>query len=186
MTIPGKNEAYELLQKKLGNNVKEEKAAMLALIEALAYSPLAICQAATNMTRQIPRTSVSTYLSEFTSTVEPLELEPRDSCTCIDNLIKTRSQIASRQNCLKQNTVTDALLFMSFFDPEDIPTSVLQSDTPDAPEKTGSAQSNPDILREYLASSKTRGPEAFKAYPHLQFYTQKWLLSSSETQNWIR
>ncbi|KIL86406.1 nucleoside phosphorylase domain [Fusarium avenaceum] len=185
MKIPGKDEAFALLQKKLGNNVKEEKAAMLALVEALAYSPLAICQAAANMTRQSPRTSVSTYLSQFTNTLESLDLEHRDPSICIENPIKTASHITSRQNCLKRNTVADALLFMSFFDPQDIPTSALQSYAHDVLGKTRSAQLSPHILHEYLAPSKIREPEMFKTYPYLQIYTQKWLLSSSETQCWI-
>ncbi|KAM0443251.1 hypothetical protein ACHAQK_003614 [Fusarium lateritium] len=186
MMIPGKDEAFQLLQKKLGNNINEDKAAMLALIDALAYSPLAICQAAANMTRQSPRTSVSTYLSEFTSTVDSLDPELNDPYSSVENPVKITSQITPRQNRLKRNPDTNALPFMSFFDPEDIPMSIFQSDVLSVPEKTGSTQLCPDILREYLVSSKTSESEMFKAYPHLLVYAQKWLLSSSETQCWVR
>ncbi|KAM0482773.1 hypothetical protein ACHAP7_004274, partial [Fusarium lateritium] len=138
------------------------------------------------MTRQSPRTSVSTYLSEFMSTTESLHPELNGPYIPVENPIKITSQITSRQNRLKRNPGTDALPFMSFFDPEDIPMSTFQSDILNIPGKTGSTQLSPDILREYLASSKTSESEMLKAYPHLLFYAQKWLLSSSETQCWIR
>lgn len=186
MAISSKDEVLQLLQTRLGNDSLEDKAAVLALIDALVYSPLAICQAATNITRQSHRTCVSTYLSEFTNTIESLDRGLDDPYTSVENPIKTTLQITSRQNLIKRNLNTYALPFMSFYDPKFIPISTLQSYALDVPHETGSLQLSPDMLREYLASSKAREPEMFGAYPNLQLYVQKLLLSSSATQCWIR
>ncbi|KAM6510860.1 hypothetical protein FSOLCH5_011305 [Fusarium solani] len=192
-----KSQALQLLQIRLGEDGAEDNVAMSDLVDDLNYMPLAITQAAAYIKRRGPRISVSTYLDEFRrSDKKRANLLNRDAGDLrrdesASNSIVTTWQITFEQIRRERSSAADLLSFMSFFNPQGIPESMLQAYACDrGPDGEGDLDENLDedleTLRGYSLVAVTADSESFEMHALVQFCTRVWLSSFCDTQRWER
>lgn len=123
--------AIELLQKKAGHQSDVENVARL--VEVLEYMPLAITQTGPYIRQRAPRTSVSKYLKDFEkSDRHKLSILNRDEGKDlrrdreVSNSVIIIWQISFEVIRSEQQSATDLLSLMSFFDHQGMPESLVR------------------------------------------------------------
>ncbi|KAF6803318.1 Kinesin light chain 5, partial [Colletotrichum plurivorum] len=132
-TVPTmeKEQALQLLQRKLGRNVNE--AAALRLIRTLECIPLAINQAAAYIHRRSPRVTVESYLEEFHNserrkgTLLRSDRGDVQRYEDVSNSVVVTWQVTFEQIKQKQPRAADLLSLMSYFQAENIPEYMLHN-----------------------------------------------------------
>ncbi|KAH7124721.1 TPR domain protein [Dactylonectria macrodidyma] len=193
LTIPAMKteEACQLLREKLG--VSYDDGAAADLVRDLNHMPLAITQAAAFINRRAPRMSIPAYLNEFRrSDKKKASLLNKDvgdlrRDESASNSIVTTWQITFEQIRHERPSAANMLSFMSFFNPQGIPESVLQAYACEYGEygEDGFDQ-DVETLRGYSLVAVTADKEILKMHALVQFCTQIWLSSSSNMQQWER
>ncbi|KAL6406226.1 Kinesin light chain [Ilyonectria robusta] len=193
LTIPAMKteEACQLLREKLG--VSYDDGAAADLVRDLNHMPLAITQAAAFINRRAPRMSIPAYLNEFRrSDKKKASLLNKDAGDLrrdesASNSIVTTWQITFEQIRHERPSAANMLSFMSFFNPQGIPESVLQAYACEYGEY-GEDGLDQDIetLRGYSLVAVTADGEIFKMHALVQFCTQVWLSSFGDMQQWER
>ncbi|WAO96033.1 NACHT domain-containing protein [Fusarium falciforme] len=185
-----RDEACQLLRGKLGLNHDNGSAA--DLVRVLDYMPLAITQAAAFINRRAPRMSTSKYLDEFRrSDTKRVRLLDRDAGDLrrdesASNSIVTTWQITFDQIRRERSSAADLLSFMSFFNPQGIPESVLRAYIRDQLEGgEDDFEEDLEVLRGYSMVAAMTDSDVFQMHTLVQFCTQLWL-SSDEMQRWKR
>ncbi|KAH7124607.1 hypothetical protein EDB81DRAFT_730860, partial [Dactylonectria macrodidyma] len=191
VTIPTMKteEACQLLREKLEIDYDDREAADLARV--LDYMPLAITQATAFINRRAPRMSIPTYLNEFRrSDKKKASLLNKDAGDLrrdesASNSIVTTWEITFEQIRRERPSAADLLSFMSFFNPQGIPESVLQAYACDYGEDGEDCLDDDlETLCGYSLVVVTADKEILKMHALVQFCTQVWLLSSSNMQQW--
>jgi tetratricopeptide (TPR) repeat protein len=201
------NQALQLLRNKLREEYDEGVAS--DLIRALEYVPLAITQASAYILQRSPRMSPSKYLAYFrrnemkkTSLLQramaDLQRDPRAS-----NSVIATWQITFEGIRQDRKSAADLLVFMSFFNPQDIPEWVLRSykrrsrgqdmtidDGRNGARDEGSSdeefEDDLDILCEYSLVATTTDKDVFEMHALVQFCTQVWFSSFDDAHTWKR
>jgi len=188
-------EACQLLHEKL--QVGYEAGAAVGLVHALDHVPLAITQAAAYINRRAPRMSISAYLDEFRKSDKKraslLNKDAgdlrRDGST--SNSVVTAWQITFEQIRRDRPSAADLLSFMSFFNPQGIPESILRTyardDGEDGEEDLDEdLDEDLEVLRGYSLVAVTAESDIFEMHALVQFCTRVWLSSFGDTQHWER
>ncbi|KAG7402978.1 Kinesin light chain [Fusarium oxysporum f. sp. rapae] len=191
--IMKESQALQLLRTRLGEEGAEDNATMSDLVDELNYMPLAITQAAAYIKRRGRRMSVSAYLDEFRRSdkkrasllnTDAGDLRRDESAS---NSIATTWQITFEQIRQERPLAADLLSFMSFFNPQGIPESVLQAY---ARGHRGGGEDDLDedleVLRGYSLLVVTADREVFEMHALVQFCTRVWLLTFDDMQRWER
>ncbi|KAI8680532.1 NACHT domain-containing protein [Fusarium keratoplasticum] len=187
-----KSQALQLLQIRLGEDGAEDNVAMSDLVDVLNYMPLAITQAAAFINRRAPRMSISKYLDEFRrSDKKRANLLNRDAGDLrrdesASNSIVTTWQITFDQIRHERPSAANLLSFMSFFNSQGIPESVLRAYIQDQLEGgEDDFEEDLETLRGYSLVAVTADNESFEMHALVQFCTRLWL-SSDKIQRWKR
>ncbi|KAH7117472.1 hypothetical protein EDB81DRAFT_892338 [Dactylonectria macrodidyma] len=193
--IMEKSQALQLLQNGL-KECAEDVAVMTDLIDDLNYMPLAITQAAAYIKRRRPRMSVSAYVDEFRrSYKKKASLLNRDGGDLrrdesASNSIVTTWQITFEQIRRDRTSAADLLSFMSFFNPQGIPESALQTyvrkDGEDGEDLDEDFDEDLEVLCGYSLVAVTAESDIFEMHPLVQFCNRVWLSSFGNTQHWER
>ncbi|KAH7116615.1 P-loop containing nucleoside triphosphate hydrolase protein [Dactylonectria estremocensis] len=193
LTVPPMKtgEACQLLREKLEIDYDDGAAADLARV--LNYMPLAITQATAFINRRAPRMSIPTYLNEFRrSDKKKASLLNKDAGDLrrdesASNSIVTTWEITFEQIRRERPSAADLLSFMSFFNSQGIPESVLQAYACDyGGDDEDYLDEDLETLRGYSLVAVTADKEILKMHALVQFCTQVWLSSSSNMQQWER
>ncbi|KAK7423699.1 hypothetical protein QQX98_000889 [Neonectria punicea] len=124
------SQALQLFQTKLLGECDEAAA---DLLRALDYIPLAITQAAGYINRRAPRISVRTYLNNLQKNDKKkgslLNTDGGDlrRDEAVSNSVVITWQVTFEQIRRERPSAADLLSFMSFFNPQGIPESILRS-----------------------------------------------------------
>ncbi|KAI8666162.1 hypothetical protein NCS57_00840200 [Fusarium keratoplasticum] len=188
-------EACQLLHEKL--QVGYEAGAAVGLVHALDHVPLAITQAAAYINRRAPRMSISAYLDEFCkSDKKRANLLNRDAGDLrrdesASNSIMTTWQITFEQIRRERPSAADLLSFMSFFNPQGIPESILRTyardDGEDGEEDLDEdLDEDLEVLRGYSLVAVTAESDIFEMHALVQFCTRVWLSLFGDMQHWER
>ncbi|KAM0562365.1 hypothetical protein ACHAPJ_002055 [Fusarium lateritium] len=177
-------QAFKLLQTGLGQERDRKDESVIALLEALDYLPLAISQAAAYIRRNRPVMSVTKYLSVLknsnTRLANILEKEMpdlrRDDSASYS--VITTWQITFNQIRRERQSAADLLSFMSFFDTQGIPESLLTAYyKKHCKDNKSSLDDDLEILRDYSLISVSCEGDMFKMHPLVQFCTRAWIKS---------
>ncbi|KAM5342899.1 hypothetical protein ACJ41O_013865 [Fusarium nematophilum] len=128
-----KSQALQLFRNRLGEQCADSQMVMADLVVDLNNMPLAITQAAAYIRRRGTRMSISTYLNEFRKNDKKrASLLNKDAGDLrrdesADNSTVTTWQITFEQIRRERPSAADLLSFMSFFSPQGIPESALQT-----------------------------------------------------------
>jgi tetratricopeptide (TPR) repeat protein len=191
-------QALQLLQNKLEDGFNEDGAA--DLLDALNYIPLAITQAAAYISRQAPRTTISSYLDEFRKNDrKKTNLLNRDlgdlrRDACASNSVIATWQISFEHIREERRSAAELLSLMSFFNPQGIPESVLRSHARNTTEADDGGDDKEDIddqlnddldtLRAYSLVTATAESEMWEMHHLVQFCTRVWLSSFTDVEKW--
>ncbi|USP74607.1 hypothetical protein yc1106_01881 [Curvularia clavata] len=189
-------EGLQLLRNKLQDPPIEESA--MDLLRALDCIPLAIAQAAAYINRR-GRMTVADYLAEFRKNSKKREsllnwdageLRRDESAS---NSVVTTWQMSFEQIQRERRSAAELLSLMSFFNPQDIPESVLRrhsresargAELEDDEDADSAFNEDLDTLRAYSLVSITADSDACKMHALVQFCTQVWLASCNEVEQW--
>ncbi|KAJ4243339.1 hypothetical protein NW762_014825 [Fusarium torreyae] len=207
--IMGKEQALELLQRRLDN--KTEEAAATDLVRTLDCIPLAINQAAAYINRRSPRVTVESYLKEFYGNEKQKDsllrsdkgdLGRRDG---VSNSVVMTWQVTFEQIRREQPRAANLLSLMSQFQAQNIPEIMLRSyddasTTPDdeidadavdiGSESAGESgridfENDMDVLRGYsLVNFSTMG--LLEMHSLVQFCTRSWISEFGDPARWSR
>ncbi|KAL6406227.1 hypothetical protein AUP68_10396 [Ilyonectria robusta] len=190
-----KSQALQLLRNRLGE-CAEDDVVMTDLVDDLNYMPLAITQAAAYIKRRRPRMSASAYVDEFRrSHKKKASLLNRDGGDLrrdesASNSIVTTWQITFEQIRRDRPSAADLLSFMSFFNPQGIPESALQTyvrkDGEDGEDLDEDFDEDLEVLCGYSLVAVTAELDVFEMHALVQFCTRMWLSSFGDTQHWER
>ncbi|KAH6983308.1 P-loop containing nucleoside triphosphate hydrolase protein [Ilyonectria sp. MPI-CAGE-AT-0026] len=185
------SQALQLLRNRLGE-CAEDDVVMSDLVDDLNYMPLAITQAAAYIKRSRLRMSVSAYVAEFRrSHKKKASLLNRDGGDLrrdesASNSIVTTWQITFEEIRRERPSAADLLSFMSFFNPQGIPESVVQAYACKYSEDSAdSLNEDIEVLCDYSLVEVTAELDVFEMHALVQFCTQLWL-SVVDTQRWKR
>ncbi|KAM6513158.1 hypothetical protein FALCPG4_015623 [Fusarium falciforme] len=188
-----KSQALQLLRTRLGEEGVEDNVAISDLVDDLNYMPLAINQAAAYIKRRGPRMSISAYLDEFRrGDKKKANLLNRDAGDLrrdesASNSIVTTWQITFEQIRHERPSAADLLSFMSFFNPQGIPESVLRAYIRDQLKDGGDEfEEDLEVLRGYSLVAITAERDMFEMHALVQFCTRVWLSSFGDMQQWAR
>ncbi|KAF2679034.1 TPR-like protein, partial [Lentithecium fluviatile CBS 122367] len=202
----------ELLRKKLGAEVDEDRIAELA--RALEFMPLALVQAAAYIRQRAPRCSVRQYLEEFYKSDKKrtglLEYDGgrlrRDEEA--KNSILITWQISFEHILQARRSAADLLSLMSFFDRQGIPEALLRNQDRTDNRRNGEAviyrgsedsDSNDNeseaslddgfeedivTLRDYSFIGVTTNSSTFEMHRLVQLAMQKWLKEQGQLEMW--
>ena len=186
-------QSLQLLRNKLEDMPDQEGAA--ELVRALDFLPLAITQAAAYINRGA-RMTVSGYIDQFRRNDKRKEsllnsdlgdLRRDESAS---NSVMLTWQISFERIREEKQSAADLLSLMSFFNPQGIPESILRkhSGTLARPGCENEAYSAFDedlnILQAYSLISATAKTDMCEMHALVQFCTQVWLSSFSNTAGW--
>ncbi|KAF2818105.1 hypothetical protein CC86DRAFT_238310, partial [Ophiobolus disseminans] len=194
--VMNEDEGLQLLRKKLRDPLIKESA--VKLLHALDCIPLAVTQAAAYINRRA-RMTVAGYLKEFQKNSKKRESllnwdagELRRD-TSASNSVVTTWQMSFEQIRHERRSAAELLLLMSFFNPQGIPESTLRRYSSDAAgaadaesgEEVHSAfEEDLDTLQAYSLMSMTADSDTCEMHALVQFCTQVWLSSFSNTEQW--
>jgi tetratricopeptide (TPR) repeat protein len=180
--------AIALLEKKLGSDISRDEA--LCLINALDSMPLALSQAAAFITQRAPRMSVSRYVEDINKSDQiRAHLLTRDEGDIRRDGQASNSVFATWQisfDYIRKHTPTAARLlsFMSMFDRQNIPESLLINKYADS--ENGECDFDDDIHMLFsfsLVKMNVDGRE-FEMHRLVQISTKKWLELNDELETW--
>jgi hypothetical protein len=210
--------ALELMQKKIG--IADQKDDIMRLATDLDYMPLAMAQAAAYIHKRAPRCSVRQYTEELhRSQKAKLSLLNRDETDLrrdreASNSIISTWQISFEHVRNLRPSAADLLSFMSFFDRQAIPETLLlasiKSGSGDISENSGFdfldnndfEESDPgggpsgsssitheldediQLLRDYSFISVTADPGFFEMHALVQLATRRWLGVNGRYSEW--
>lgn len=189
------SQALQLLRNKLRDASNEDGAA--DLLRALDYVPLTITQAAAYINRRA-RITASSCLNEFRRNDKKKEsLLNRDAGDLrrdesASNSVVTTWQISFERIREENQSATDLLSLMSFFNPQGIPESILRmqrrsaAKTVDEEEADSEFDDGLDTLRVYSLITATVDSDVWEMHALVQFRTRVWLSSISDTERWKR
>jgi len=182
------DQALQLLQNKLSDDLDATAPELLTELDCM---PLAITQVADHISKESPRTTVATYVQELRTSndqkVKLLRQAAKDAHSA--NSILDMWQITFERIREKSHTATDLLSFMSFFNPHDIPESILLhylDKNQNVAQRLGRLfhhqgddirkKFNEDlnVLRSYSLVTTKRG-DAFEMYGLVQLAIRRWL-----------
>ena len=188
-----KGEGLKLLRNKLRDPPIEESA--VDLLHALDCIPLAITQAAAYINRRA-RMTVTSYIVEFRRNSKKREILlnwdagelRRDESA--SNSVVTTWQMSFEQIRHERRSAAELLSLMSFFNPQGMPESTLRrysreaagaADAEDREEADSAFDEDLDTLQAYSLVSTTADKDACEMHALVQFCTQVWLSSFSDT-----
>jgi tetratricopeptide (TPR) repeat protein len=193
-------QGLQLLRHKLPEALHED-GAMMDLLQALGYMPLAITQAAAYINRRAHMT-IARYLSEFRANDQRREsLLHQDAGDLrrdqsASNSVVTTWQMSFERIRRERPSATELLSLMSFFSPQAIPEQTLREykwvsaklDTPfDEEEADRAFDEDLDTLYTYslvTVTGTTGNDRMCDMHALVQFCTRVWLSSSGETERW--
>ncbi|KAM0157329.1 hypothetical protein ACHAPG_004823 [Botrytis cinerea] len=204
----GMVEALALVEKKLEKCDNNDNIA--ELVEALEFMPLAIVQAASYISKRMPRYSLQDYLKDFRkSDRKRTSLLDRDSEQLrrdweAKNSILITWQISFDYIRKIRSTAADLLSLMSFFDRQGIPEALLRSsDTHRNLHRNQKKRSDDDddhssistacsdefeddisLLQDYSFISVTADRTTFEMHRLVQLATRKWLEDQKQQEKW--
>ncbi|KAM0146777.1 hypothetical protein ACHAQE_010588 [Botrytis cinerea] len=205
----GMVEALALVEKKLEKCDNNDNTA--ELVEALEFMPLAIVQAASYISKRMPRYSLQDYLKDFRkSDRKRTSLLDRDSEQLrrdweAKNSILITWQISFDYIRKIRSTAADLLSLMSFFDRQGIPEALLRSsDTHRNLHRNQRKRSDDDdddhssistacsdefeddisLLQDYSFISVTADRTIFEMHRLVQLATRKWLEDQKQQEKW--
>ncbi|KAJ0358883.1 hypothetical protein COL26b_014447 [Colletotrichum chrysophilum] len=188
-TVPTmeKEQALQLLKRKLGRDINE--AAALRLIRTLEYIPLAVNQAAAYIHRRSPRVTVESYLEEFHSTEQRKGTLLRSDrgdiqrYEGVSNSVVVTWQVTFEQIKREQPRAANLLSLMSYFQAQNIPEYMLhnyssgnivseESDDEHGETSSDDFEDDLDMLRGYSLVTMTAMPGFLEMHSLAQFCTK--------------
>jgi tetratricopeptide (TPR) repeat protein len=181
-------DAFALLQKKLGCNLKRNDA--IALTDALGSMPLALTQAASFIKQRAPRMSISRYVKDIhkndhnrafllSKDVGDSRRDGQASNSIITTWHMSFEYIRSRTPAAAR-----LLSLMSFFDRQSIPASLLESSY--GRDERPEADFEDDIytLTSFSLAEWSADGKSLKMHGLVQFCTKRWLELHNEHEHW--
>ncbi|KAF4888268.1 Kinesin light chain [Colletotrichum fructicola] len=200
-TVPTmeKEQALQLLKRKLGRDINE--AAALRLIRTLEYIPLAVNQAAAYIHRRSPRVTVESYLEEFHSTEQRKGTLLRSDrgdiqrYEGVSNSVVVTWQVTFEQIKREQPRAANLLSLMSYFQAQNIPEYMLhnyssgnivseESDDEHGETSSDDFEDDLDMLRGYSLVTMTAMPGFLEMHSLAQFCTKVWISEYGFPDQW--
>ncbi|KAJ0333855.1 hypothetical protein KNSL1_013718 [Colletotrichum chrysophilum] len=192
-------QALQLLQKKLGQDVN--KAAALRLSRTLECIPLAVNQAAAYINKRSPRVTVKSYLDEFQKSENrkgTLLRSDRGDIRRYDgvsNSVVVTWQVTFEQIKREQPRAANLLSLMSYFHAQNIPEYMLHDynsgyiDSEEGSDEHGETsdvdfEDDLDVLRGYSLATMTATPGLLEMHPLVQFCTKVWISEFGSPDRW--
>ncbi|KAJ6102772.1 P-loop containing nucleoside triphosphate hydrolase protein [Penicillium sp. IBT 16267x] len=197
--------AISLFEKKI--DAQYDRSAIIQLVAALDFMPLAIVQAAAYIKQRAPRESVTKYLERFQmSDHQKIKLLDNEGGQLRRDLEATNAilltwQISFEHIRERRPSAAGLLSFMSFFDRQGIPDGILRysktaketdkgSNTSDT-EDDESVSSEIDkfendilLLKDYSLISVTSDQANFEMHRLVQLGMQEWLQAQGTLEHW--
>ncbi|KAF6804329.1 Kinesin light chain 5, partial [Colletotrichum plurivorum] len=194
-----KEQALQLLQRKLGRDVNEADA--LRLIHTLECIPLAVNQAAAYIHRRSPRVTVESYLEEFHNSERRKGTLLRNDggdiqrYEGVSNSVVVTWQVTFEQIKREQPRAADLLSLMSYFQAQNIPEYMLhkyssgnmgseESDDEHGETSNDDFEDDLDVLRGYSLVTVTAMPGFLEMHSLAQFCTKVWISEYGFPDQW--
>ncbi|KAK2728443.1 Kinesin light chain 5 [Colletotrichum kahawae] len=200
-TVPTmeKEQALQLLQRKLGRDVNEATA--LRLISTLECIPLAVNQAVAYIYKRSPRVTVESYLEEFHNserrkgTLLRSDRGDIQRYEGVSNSVVVTWQVTFEQIKREQPRAADLLSLMSYFQAQNIPEYMLHNYSSGnmGSEKSDDEHSNIssedfeddlDVLRGYSLVTMTATAGLLEMHSLVQFCTKVWISEFGSPDEW--
>ncbi|KAF6820521.1 Kinesin light chain 5 [Colletotrichum sojae] len=194
-----KEQALQLLQRKLGRDVNEADA--LRLIHTLECIPLAVNQAVAYIHRRSPRVTVESYLEEFHNSERRKGTLLRNDggdiqrYEGVSNSVVVTWQVTFEQIKREQPRAVDLLSLMSYFQAQNIPEYMLhkyssgnmgskESDDEHSETSNDDFEDDLDVLRGYSLVTVTAMPGFLEMHSLAQFCTKVWISEYGFPDQW--
>lgn len=181
-------DALALLQKKFNFGIKTDEAD--ALICALGAMPLALTQAAAFINRRAPRMSISKYVKEVQrSDSDRARLLNEDLGDIrrdheASNSIMTTWQISFKHIRERAPAAARLLALMSFFDPQEIPDSLLPGKYGGHENEASDFEDDIYTLTSFSLVKASADGSNFEMHGLVQYSMKHWLKLNQELEYW--
>ena len=179
------DQGLKLLRNKLSHPLDGPATELLATLD---YMPFAIARAAAYINKRWPRTTIASYTQELHTGEKEREKLLSQATTDLDrdeeasNSILAILQISFNHIREDRPSAAELLSFMSFFNPQGIPESLLRHYS----NYESEFEDDLDLLRNYLLVTTNEIGDVFEMHRLVQFATRVWLRSFGGEDRWRR